>query len=60
MMDLMGNSPYDFIIHHQEKDIERFDGFVHHTFNTEDLGYFAHALKHIYWYPVQGLEVVFV
>ncbi len=32
----MGNSPYDFIIHHKRKHLEEIDGFVHRTFNIGD------------------------
>lgn len=48
MMDLMGNSPYDFIINHTENDLNSFDGFVHRTFNAEDFKYFVRSLKNIY------------
>lgn len=48
LMDLMGNSPYDFIMNHNEQDAENFEGFVHRTFNSDDLGYFIKALQHIY------------
>lgn len=58
MMELMENSPHDFILHHQEKDLKHFDGFVHRTFNADDLSYFVRALKHIYSHH-HGLEAVF-
>ncbi|WP_103068067.1 TIGR02757 family protein [Aquimarina sediminis] len=48
LMELLGNSPYDFIINHTENDFHRFEGFVHRTFNSIDLSYFVTALKHIY------------
>lgn len=48
MMTLLGNSPYDFIINHQEKDLQKFDGFVHRTFNADDFRYFVVALQNIY------------
>jgi len=48
LMDLMGNSPYDFIMNHNERDAENFEGFVHRTFNSDDLLYFIKALQHIY------------
>lgn len=57
MMDLMGNSPFDFVINHSEKDLESFEGFVHRTFNTIDLKYFIKSLKNIY-VNHQGLENV--
>jgi hypothetical protein len=34
MVNLMGESPYDFIMEHTEDDLERFDSFVHRTFNS--------------------------
>ena len=48
MMDLMDHSPYDFIMNHQDSDLEKLEGFVHRTFNGIDLSYFVQALRHIY------------
>ncbi len=48
MMNLMGNSPYDFIINHSEDNLADFDGFVHRTFNAEDFKFFIKSLKNIY------------
>ncbi len=48
MMELMDNSPYDFVINHESKDLENFDGFVHRTFNADDFRYFIKALQNIY------------
>lgn len=48
MMDLLGDSPYDFVMSHQEFQLERLEGFVHRTFNAEDFKHFIIALKHIY------------
>lgn len=58
LMNLMGNSPYDFIMNHKENHLDRFDGFVHRTFNQVDLVYFIKALKNIYL-EKGGLETVF-
>lgn len=58
MMELMGNSPYDFVMSHKNEDLKRFDGFVHRTFNSEDLGYFIKSLKNIYS-NYNGLENIF-
>ena len=33
MMELLGNSPYDFIINHTDKDLHDLQYFVHRTFN---------------------------
>ncbi len=48
MMELLGNSPFDFVMNHQEKDIEAFKGFVHRTFNADDFTFFIKALQNIY------------
>lgn len=58
MMQLMGNSPYDFVMSHKEHHLDNFDGFVHRTFNSVDFNYFISALHHIYT-KHQGLEQVF-
>ncbi len=58
MMDLLGNSPYDFVMNHNDYQLERLDGFVHRTFNSDDFIYFIKALKHIYFNHV-GLETIF-
>lgn len=58
MMELMGNSPYDFIMNFSSNDLERLDGFVHRTFNSIDLKYFIQSLRNLYENH-QGLEAVF-
>jgi len=58
MMKLMDDSPFDFVINHQNKDLDCFNGFVHRTFNAVDLKYFIRALQHIYK-KLGGLESVF-
>ncbi|MDX1362928.1 MAG: TIGR02757 family protein [Arenibacter latericius] len=58
MMEMMGSSPHDFILNHQETDLDRFQDFVHRTFNSEDLTYFVRSLKNIY-INHRGLESVF-
>ncbi len=58
LMELMDMSPYDFIINHEEQDLDRFDAFVHRTFNSEDLKYFIYALQNIYL-KHGGLENIF-
>lgn len=57
MMDLMGNSPFDFVINHHQEDLAKFEGFVHRTFNTDDFKYFVTSLKNIYK-NYNGLEEV--
>jgi uncharacterized protein (TIGR02757 family) len=58
MMDLMGNSPYDFVLNHKEHHLESVNGFVHRTFNNDDFKTFIIALKNIYQ-KHDGLETVF-
>lgn len=58
MMQLMDQAPYDFVMNHKEADLARFEGFVHRTFNAEDLRYFIKALRHVYQ-EYQGLEQLF-
>ncbi|MDI6047610.1 TIGR02757 family protein [Flavobacterium yafengii] len=58
MMDLMGNAPYDFVMSHTEKDLERLETFVHRTFNGQDFASFIRSLKNIYENH-NGLESVY-
>jgi uncharacterized protein (TIGR02757 family) len=58
MMELMGNAPYDFVLSHQEKDLEALTTFVHRTFNGQDFTGFIKGLQHIYQ-KHNGLEAVF-
>jgi len=48
LMELMDNSPYEFITQHQEEDLKPFLAFKHRTFNTTDLLYFIDFLKRHY------------
>ncbi|MCX6268695.1 MAG: DUF2400 family protein, partial [Bacteroidetes bacterium] len=57
MMDLMGDSPYDFVMSHQEHHLEKLEGFVHRTFNATDFIHFIRALQNIY--IKEGLEGIF-
>jgi len=47
LMSLMDDAPADFISNHQESDLDRFDGFVHRTFNSEDCKTFMRSLQHL-------------
>lgn len=58
MMDLIGNAPYDFVMSHQETDLDRLQSFVHRTFNGQDFIGFIKGLQHIYKNH-GGLETVF-
>lgn len=59
MIDLMGNAPYDFILSHQQKHLDRLDNFAHRTFNGIDFKYFILSLKNIYT-KYNGLENIFI
>jgi uncharacterized protein (TIGR02757 family) len=58
MMQLLHNSPYDFVINHTENDLESLHQFVHRTFNGQDLIQFIKSLQHIYKNH-GGLEEIF-
>jgi uncharacterized protein (TIGR02757 family) len=59
MMDILGDSPYDFVMSHDELQLERLEGFVHRTFNADDFKHFIKALKHIYTNR-GGLQQIFI
>lgn len=48
MMQLLDNSPYDFVVNHKEIDLEQLLPFVHRTFNGNDFIQFIKSLRHIY------------
>ena len=48
LMKLMDNAPYEFCLHHSEKELRSLLGFCHRTFNTTDLLYFIEFLKYHY------------
>ena len=58
LMNIMGNAPFDFIMTHNEDDLEKLDGFVHRTFNSSDAVTFVKGLKNVYQNH-KGLESVF-
>lgn len=58
MVQLMGNSPYDFVMSHQDHQLEELQDFVHRTFNGQDFVSFIKGLQHIYKNH-NGLENVF-
>lgn len=58
MLDLLGDSPYDFVMSYNAGQLKRLEGFVHRTFNGNDYKYFIKALRHIYNYH-GGMEPVF-
>lgn len=58
MMERMDNSPFDFVLNANLKELKSLDGFVHRTFNSSDLVFFVRALKTIYKNH-GGLEAIF-
>ena len=58
MMQLMYNSPHDFVLNHTKKDLEPLKHFVHRTFNGDDFIQFIKSLNYIYTVH-GGLESVF-
>lgn len=48
LMALMDREPKDFVLNHTQEDLNRFDGFVHRTFNEKDARQFMVSLKHIF------------
>jgi uncharacterized protein (TIGR02757 family) len=58
MMELLDNSPHDFILNHEKKDLTNLNGFVHRTFNSIDLQQFISSLQHVYKHH-GGLEKAF-
>lgn len=59
MMEMLGNSPFEFIMNSTDNEFDSIDGFVHRTFNSKDLSYFLKALKYLYMYK-GGLENIFI
>ena len=58
MMNLMGNSPYDFVMDHKKRHLEKIQGSIHRTFNATDFQFFIQSLQNIYKNH-NGLESVF-
>jgi uncharacterized protein (TIGR02757 family) len=48
LMQRMDNAPHDFICNHTKADLDVFEGFVHRTFQEEDVKYFAQRLQQLY------------
>jgi len=48
IIQLMDGAPFDFIINHKKSDLKRTKGFVHRTFNAQDLNQFFSSLQNIY------------
>jgi uncharacterized protein (TIGR02757 family) len=48
LMQLMHMQPYDFVLHHQPRDLQKLETFKHRTFNADDLLYFLDFFKRHY------------
>ena len=48
LIELMGGAPYEFILHHQEKDRKAFLSFKHRTFQVTDTLYFLEFFQQFY------------
>lgn len=58
LMDLLDQSPFDFVLNHQKSDLKKLQPFVHRTFNGIDCTQFIKSLQHIYNHH-SGLENIF-
>ncbi|MCO5232433.1 MAG: TIGR02757 family protein [Chitinophagales bacterium] len=58
IVNWMDGSPHDFILNHQEKDLARFESFVHRTFNGTDMLSFIAFFKQ-YYQKHESLETAF-
>jgi len=48
LMDMLDNSPFDFICNASKSDLKKFADFKHRTFNSIDLVFFIESLKNIF------------
>ncbi len=58
LMDLLDDSPYEFVINHNSADLQKLKPWVYRTFNSTDLCEMISALKTIYIHS-QSLESLF-
>lgn len=59
LMNLMDNSPHDFVLNHQDSDLKKMLNFKHRTFNATDILYFIEFFK-TYYLQHQSLENAFL
>ena len=59
LIELMDGAPYDFVMGHSEKELARFDTFVHRTFQPVDALYFVDFFKN-YYAENESLEDAFM
>ena len=58
LMQLMGNAPHEFCLHHSESDLKSLLNFKHRTFNPTDLLYFIDFF-HQHYSKERSLETAF-
>ena len=58
IMELMEWEPYRFVLDYEPGLTTVFNGFVHRTFNAQDLNYFTRGLQYVYR-EYGGLEALF-
>ena len=58
MMNILGSSPYDFVMSYDASHQHLLDGFVHRTFNSVDFDFFLKSLQNMYAHH-GGMEKVF-
>ena len=58
LIERMDGAPYDFILHHEERDRRRFEDFCHRTFQPLDTLYFL-AFFQEYYRKHESLEMAF-
>ena len=59
LMGRMDDTPYDFVLNHQDSDLKRLLNFKHRTFNDTDLLYFIAFFK-MHYMKYVSLEFAFV
>ncbi|MEO6148692.1 MAG: TIGR02757 family protein [Mucilaginibacter sp.] len=59
LIKLMDGAPHDFIMNHEDIDLEKLLAFKHRTFNDIDTLYFIHFFRHHYSH-YDSLEAAFV
>jgi uncharacterized protein (TIGR02757 family) len=59
LVEMMDNSPYDFILNHKNSDLKPFLHFKHRTFNVDDALYFITFFQH-YYEKNDSLETAFI
>ncbi len=58
LLQLMDNAPYDFCLHHSDKELRSLSVFKHRTFNTTDLLYFIEFFR-FHYSKNKSLETAF-